>query len=255
MELGLSGECSYHHGVDAGIDQDKHPDGRRHEAHTGPHGQHGAGMVVLLEGGAALALGEDDGRVEDLVELGEVEPPAPEGEALVPDAAHVGAVWQARRPVHEHIRVLTGPAVRGRVVGDGVAQPAWAVDLAERVDGAYDGVGVGVVGERVLEGEDHGHARDGRVDGEEDIVGDDKGEERARLGDAPRLVLVLAVVPVQVRDDDGVDERDGQRHLVVECALEDALRDMPRVRERGLTRVRVGDGLRRRVGREFESRP
>lgn len=133
--------------MDTGVDQDEHPDGRGHEAHTSPHAEHGAGMVVLLEGGAALALGEDDGRVEDLVELGEVEPPAPEGKAFVPDAAHIGAVWQARRRVDQDVRVLAGPSACGRVVGDGVAQSTRAVDLAERVNGAYDRVGLAVVGE------------------------------------------------------------------------------------------------------------
>ena len=209
-------------------------------------------MVVFLESGAALALGEDDGRVEDLVEFGEVEPPAPESKTLVPDPAHIGAVWQARRRVNQDIRVLASPAARRGVVGDSIAESAWAVDLAERVDGANDGIGLTVVGKRVLQSADHGHAGDSRVDGQENIVEDDEGEEWARLCDLPGLVSVLAVVPVEVGDGDSVDRGDGQRHLVPQRALEDVLGDMEGVGEGRLAVVRVGDGRRRRVWRELE---
>jgi hypothetical protein len=150
--------------MDSGVDQGEHPDGRRHVAHASPHGQHGTCVVVLLEGEGTLALGKDDGRVEDFVELGEVEPPAPESKALGPDAAHVGRVGQAVG-ANEDVRVLAAPAVRGRAVGDGVAESSRAVDLAQRVNGADHRVGLAVVGDRVLQRADHGHARDGRVDG------------------------------------------------------------------------------------------
>jgi hypothetical protein len=196
---------TYHHSVDTRVDKDKHPDGGRHEAHSSPHGQHSAGMVVLLEGGAALALGEDDGRVEDFVELGEVEPPAPEGKALVPDAADIGGVGQASRGVDQDVGVLARPGVGGGVVGDRVAESSRAVDLAERVNGADDGIGVAVVREGALQCAHHGDARDGRIHCEEDIVEDDEGEEGARLRDAPGPVSVLAIVPIEVGDDDGVD--------------------------------------------------
>jgi hypothetical protein len=49
----------------------------------------------------------------------------------------------------------------------------------------------------MLESAKHGDAGDGRVDSEENIVQNDKGEEGARLADGPRLVPVLAVPPVQ----------------------------------------------------------
>lgn len=195
---------AYHHGVDARVDRSKHPDRRRHEAHTSPHGQHGTGVMVLLEGGAALALGQNNSRVKDLVKLGEVEPPAPEREALVPDSADIRLVWQAGG-ADEDIRVQAAPGVVGVVVGDGVAQSPGTVDLAEGVDGADNGVGLAVVRERMLEAADHGHAGNGRVDSQEDIVEDDKGVEWAGFGNPPRLVTVLAVVPVDVGDGDKVD--------------------------------------------------
>lgn len=95
------------------VDEDEHPDGGCHEAHSSPHGQHSAGVVVLLESRATLALCEDDSRVEDFVEFGEVEPPTPESETLVPDPANIARVWQASRRVDENVGVLAGPGVGG----------------------------------------------------------------------------------------------------------------------------------------------
>jgi hypothetical protein len=238
--------------VNTRVDEDEHPDGRCHEAHSSPHGQHSAGMVVLLESRAALTLCEDDGRVEDFVELGEVEPPAPERETLVPDPANIARVWQASRRVDENIGVLAGPGVGGRVVRDSIAEPTGPIDLAKRVDGADDRVGVAVVRERRLQRADHGHAGDGRVDSQEDIVEDDKGEEGSRLGNPPRLVRVLAVVPIEVRDGDGVHGGDGQRHFVGQRAFEDVLGNMEWVREGRLNDVRIRNWLGRRVWRELE---
>lgn len=66
------GAGPHHERVNKGADKDKHPDGRRHVAHPGPHAHHGAGMVVCLQGRAEPALGEDDEGVEHLVEFTEV---------------------------------------------------------------------------------------------------------------------------------------------------------------------------------------
>lgn len=71
--------------MDTRVDKDEHPDGRRHVAHTSPHTHHSTGMVVRLERGTHFPLGEDDEGVENLVELAEVEDPAVEGQAFVPD--------------------------------------------------------------------------------------------------------------------------------------------------------------------------
>lgn len=83
---------TYHKSVNARVDQDKHPDGRAHVAHACPHAHHCAGMVVGLKGGAALALHEDDHGVDNFVEFAEVEEPAPEGEAFIPESTKVCAV-------------------------------------------------------------------------------------------------------------------------------------------------------------------
>lgn len=75
-----------HESVDQGVEGNKHPDGRGCGADPGPHGQHGAGVVVSLEERRLAALGEDDEGVEDLVELGEVEEVAVVREAVAPDS-------------------------------------------------------------------------------------------------------------------------------------------------------------------------
>lgn len=75
--------------MNARIDQYKHPDRRRHEAHSGPHGQHSAGMMIFLQGSASFAFGKNDSCVKDLVKLREIKPPAPESEALIPYPANI----------------------------------------------------------------------------------------------------------------------------------------------------------------------
>lgn len=60
-------------------------------------------MVVGLESGAALALCENDEGVEDLVEFGEVEPPAPEGKSFVPETAQIGRLGHTAIQLDESI--------------------------------------------------------------------------------------------------------------------------------------------------------
>ena len=211
-------------------------------------------MVVLLESGAALALGQNDSRVKDLVELGEVEPPAPESKTLVPDSANIRLVWQATR-AYKNIRVQAAPDIVGVVVGDSVAESAGTVDLAKCVNGTDNGVGLAVVGERVLEAADHGDASNGRVDSQEDIVEDDKGVEWAGFGDPPRLVTVLAVVPVDIGDGDEVDGGNGQGHLVRQRALVDVFGDRERVRKRRLASPWGRNGQGSGIGRELQNSP
>lgn len=103
-------------------------------------------MVVFLQSRAALALCEDDCRVEYLIELGEVEPPAPESQTFVPHPAHIGAIWQAGL-THKDVGVLAAPCVCIRVVGDSIAESTRAVDFAERINGTDYGIGVTVVRE------------------------------------------------------------------------------------------------------------
>jgi hypothetical protein len=86
-------------------------------------------------------------------------------------------------------------------------------------------------------------------------VEDDKGEEGTRLRNAPGLVSMLAIVPVEVGDGNGVDRGNGQRDLVAQRALEDVLGNVEGVRKGRLAQVRVGDGRWRGVGGKLEDRP
>jgi len=218
----------YHHGVDSRIDEHEHPNRRGHETHASPHGQHSTSVVVLLQGGAALAFGQDNGCVEDLVELGKVEPPPPERKTFIPDSAHVHGIWQAS-VAHENVRVEARPSAIVGVVSDGVPEASWAVDLAQRINGTHDCVRLAVVRKRVLQASNHGHTGDGRVDGQEHVVEDDKSVKRPRLRDSPGLVAVLAVVPVDKGNGDEVDAGNAQWDLVGQRALVEVFRNRERV--------------------------
>lgn len=149
--------------MDSRVVDNEQPDGRGHVAHTRPHAQHGAGVVVRLESGAAFALHDDDGSIDNLVELGEVEPPSPPRKTLVPDPADIGRVREPGSSQSDQ-RVLALPGTGMRVVGHSIAESARSVHLAESVHSSDDRVGFRVVGKRLLESAEHGNAGDGRVD-------------------------------------------------------------------------------------------
>ena len=75
-----------HDGMDEGVEDNKDPDGSGLVVDAGPHGDHGARVVVGLEKRGATALEEDDNGVDDLVELGQVEDVSPVAEGVVPEA-------------------------------------------------------------------------------------------------------------------------------------------------------------------------
>lgn len=123
------------------IDKNKHPDRRAHEADTGPHTQHGASMMVGLQSGTTLALGDNDHRIHDLIEFAHVKDKAPKGQAFVPQPANVrrvgiSIVAQADRGVFDF------PDVDGGVEGRCIAETSGAVEFAQRVCHASSSVGV-----------------------------------------------------------------------------------------------------------------
>lgn len=127
--------------MDTRVDQRKDPDRGSHVADARPHAHHGARMVVGLQRRALLPLGQDDGRVEDLVELGQVEDPAKVRQALVPEASDVRRVRDAALG-QLVLRIVDIPPVR-RLVEDGrIAVAARAIDVAERVGDGHDAAGV-----------------------------------------------------------------------------------------------------------------
>lgn len=74
------------------VNEDEHPDRRAHVANASPHAQHGAGMVVGLQGRAPLAFGDNDESIQNLVELAEIENPTPESQSFIPQPTNIGRV-------------------------------------------------------------------------------------------------------------------------------------------------------------------
>lgn len=146
--------------MDSRVEEAEHPDGGGHEAHSSPHAEHGAGVVVSLEGGAALSLGQNDSRIDNLVELGEVEEVSVESESLVPQSSALKT---------------GGPLPRrgSRREGDGVLRATVSVQLAQRIDNANDAVSAVDGGNSAREALVHADEGPGGVDGQEDIMEDD----------------------------------------------------------------------------------
>lgn len=240
---------THHQRVDEGVDENKLPDGSRHVSDASPHAEHGTGVVVGLEGRAELALGEDDEGIENLVKLAQVEDPAVKGQPLVPQAARLRVTGQAVHQGSARVRGLKG--ARGVVVVDGVSEARAAVQTAEAVNGARPAVRARRAGDAATHAAEHGPKGPGRVDAEEDIVEDDKGEEGPRLADGPGLLVAALVVDVEALDGDGVEGANGQRNLGVEGGLEEVLGDVEGPQDGGRNRVR-GNGLWHVDGRKVE---
>lgn len=228
--------------MDEAVDEDEHPDRRAHVAHASPHAQHSAGMVVCLQSRAALALCDNDESVQDLVELAEVEDPAPEGQSLVPQSSNISGVGVSVR-AHVDERVLGLPDVDGRVVGCSVAETSRSVDLAHRVGDAGKAVGVVEAGPGVHKGSEHGDEGGEAVDGERDIVQDDEGLEEGLACNPPRLVVTLAVPGVQAEDDEDVGGGEQEGHLGAHRKVEEPWRDAE-----GRAKGALADGRRQRGG-------
>ena len=234
--------------MDTGVNLNEHPDRWRHVAHASPHRQHSTSMVVLLKSRAALSFDQNDRCVKDFVEFGEIEPPAPESKTLIPHPANISGVWKAIG-TNVDVRIPASPSIRIWVVCDSITKASWTLDLAERVNSANKRIGLSPVGERCFQAVEHGHAGDCRVDSEKYVVGDNKCLEPAVAGNPPWLVAMLAVVPVEVGDRNGVDGGDGQGDLGVKRLLEDILRDLEWICECRFTTVWVRDRRRRSVRR------
>lgn len=202
-----------HQCVDTRVDVDKHPDRRRHVPHTCPHAHHRPSMVVRLKGRTTSALGDDDQSINDLVEFGEVEEPAPECKTFVPQSSNIRRIgrtlWQQVNKL-----VLGLPDIQRGVVRDCVADSSWTVNLAERVGDAREAVS------RVDPRPDardclaHGDERSERKEREENVVQHDKRLEGSRRADPPWLIEVVpSIVRVEEEDRDNVACRDSQRKL------------------------------------------
>lgn len=207
--------CTDHHSMNARVDEDKHPNGRRHVTHASPHTHHGTGVVVCLERGAQLALGQDDEGVEDFIELAQVEDPSVEGEAFVPDATQVGAAWSFIYPECNIVGVRQPPSLILTIV-DGIAKTGRTVKPGHTVHEAIGTLGAQRVHHAVAHHANHAQKGPCRVDGQENVVDDDKCVEKTSLAEGPGLFAVGDVVLVQELRRDGIHDGDGYGDLGVQ---------------------------------------
>lgn len=160
-------------------------------------------MVVGLQSCASLALCDNDSRVNNLVELGQVEEPAPECKALVPQAANVGRVGSTFWQQLDH-SILGLPEVGGCIVVDSVTKATRTVDLAQRVGNTSQASAVVKTRPSGVDSAAHGIEGDTGVDSQEDIVQDDEELESAGFADGPWLVFLASVVCVDQEDSDDI---------------------------------------------------
>lgn len=205
--------------MDEGVDQDKHPDRRRHEPDTSPHAHHSTSMVVRLQSRARLALGQDDEGVEDLVELAQVKDPAVVRKTLVPDTSRLSVGGQTV----DHSTTVGGkahPALRLIIEEDRVPNTPLTMKTTQEVSRPRAPLTRKGADPTPPHAAQHAPERPGRVHGEEDVVQDDKGEEGPRLAYPPGLLAVGLVVLVEQLDGDGIERGDGHRDPGVERAGE-----------------------------------
>lgn len=223
---------AYHHGVDEGVEEHEDPNRNRHVTHTSPHAHHGTSVVISLEGRAELALGEDDERVKDLVELAEVEQPAVESKTLVPHAT--GSITAGLSAGdHDAVSGEGLPGASGLVPEDSVTGTTFAVDLAHGVEKARDASRAQRADNSAAESVEHAPPGPCGVDGEEDVVGDHEPLEGKGLADAPGLLARGLVVGIEELGRDGIDGGDGERDLGVEDGLVDVVGDLEGRSKRG----------------------
>lgn len=200
--------------MDRRIEKDKEPTGRRHVTDPRPDDHQHARMMEGLQVRDCLALGQHDGRVEQLIEFGEIEEPAVESKPLVPESAEIRRVGYALR-IHVDGHIGRGPDVRSRVVGHAVAQTARSMQLAQSIGHSGRTVLVPQTGPRVLDGLQHAQEGPSRVNRQEDVVEDDGDEEGSRLAHRPRLKAPLTVDAIEVGDRGHIDDgrSDRVRHV------------------------------------------
>lgn len=229
------------------VDEHEHPNRRAHVADAGPHAKHGAGVMVCLQGRTPLAFGQDDGGVNDLVELAHVEEPSPESQTFVPQSAHICRVRVTIVP-HLDQRVLDLEDVGCGVVGGGIAQAPGSVHLAQRIGDTSSSCIVVQAGPDVHNSSCHGSKGDEGVDGQHNIVSHDKVTEGFLVGDIPWLVRPSFVETVEVEDDEDIGGAEENRDLPAQGVEEEGLVDADGGADRAFVygrgkRVRSADGL------------
>lgn len=208
--------------MDERVDKDKHPDGWAHVADACPHAKHGARVMVRLQCRTSLALCQNDQSIHDLVELADIEDPAPERESLVPQPAIVRGVW-ITIGAQTNRRVLHLPNIDRAVESGSVTETSRAVDLAQRICSTCQSILVAESGPGVSEGPAHGQESGRGVDGEQRIVNDYKGLEPFLPRDCPWFVVALAIVGIEQKHADNVGAGEADGHLRLQSEVEEIL--------------------------------
>lgn len=149
----------YHQSVDARIDDDEHPDRRRHETNTGPSAEHGAGMMEGLEERGIFTLCEYDEGIDNLVELGQVEQPAIKGKPFIPQAAKISSVREVLIELHSSVGEL--PGIVGKTESGSAAVATRTVEFAESIHSPYQFVFAFPTRQCLFDSIDHAHKRPG----------------------------------------------------------------------------------------------
>lgn len=108
------------------------------------------------------------------------------------------------------------PLVGNGVVDGSISVAARAIDLAKRIEHAYDAVRVLAVRPGVAESLEHADERPCGIYGQEDIVEDDEKLEEPRLAETPGLVPTTLVDAIDDDDGDCVDAGNGNGHANVQ---------------------------------------
>lgn len=84
MIEGSDGRVNYHKCVDQRVENTEEPDGRGHETNSSPHANHSTSVMVRLQKAALLSFGNDNGGINNFIELAQVEQPSVECKTLLP---------------------------------------------------------------------------------------------------------------------------------------------------------------------------
>lgn len=225
--------------MDERVDQNKYPDGSRHVTHTSPHAKHGTGVMVGLQGRAEFALGEDNEGVQNFVKLAQVENPAIVVESFVPNTSHLSAAGLATvQAADESIGVRAVPVRRGVVEIQGASQATRTMKAAEAVSSGSNTARPEWAHDAASHATQHAPKGPCRVDSEQHIVKDNKGEEGLGFAHGPRLLVAGGIELVQSLGGHCVQRGNGQWDLGVKSCLVDVVGDVEGSHDR--------DGHRRR---------
>ena len=118
------------------------------------------------------------------------------------------------------------PSLGGLIVGNGVAESWWAVNLAERIDSGSYTIRTPWSHSCRAQGTNHGGTGNAGVDGQKDVVDNSKVAEEVGLAETKWLVASLAVPTVHELDRANVDDGKSDGQPGVESGIEGTLAEV-----------------------------